>query len=166
MAKQFFDKGTAIKRRVGDDFLADMKRDPRGRIAARQNADQAMRQKEAFHQARGRNRFSIAAASIDGGIEGMAAQNAGGVQKFQNTSNRARGVGAAGDRLMSTIGSASRINHEGSMHKFDSKMQTMDAIGGAVITAASNYGEASDYYKNKQMNKQLDASIASNPDIF
>lgn len=146
-AKQFFDKGTAIKGRIGKDFLSDLKRDPRGRIASRQNADMALSQKRAFQAQRGKKRFQTAAASIDGGVEGMAAQNAGGVQKFTNTARRGKGVTQQAEAVSHTLSLASKVGHNKEMARFDSKMATMDAIGGAAVTAASNYGQASDYYK-------------------
>lgn len=151
MAKAFFDSGTRIKAKVGDKFLGDLKRDARGRIAAKSNAETAINQRDRLKAARGRNKFTAAVADPEQGYAELATSAQGGIADSKRVVSSSASAAAAGKNTLRSISYVSDLKNQKALGKFTDRMQRIDSAMAAGAAAAS-YGV--DKYNENKANQQ------------
>ena len=139
VSAQLFKEGSAMKARVGEDYVKDINRRTLGRSAGIDNMNRELNKRDGRRSVtNAKSGVKVAAATLDGEAEGIAVSTQGGVSRREDALSRgsSMAVNAAGN-LVNTLDGASRIDQAKTMSRFEQKNSVKQmALDGAAGIAA------------------------------
>ncbi len=135
VSAQLFKEGTAIKAKVGQDYVKDITRKTQGREAASGNLENELAKSK---RPRGRKAKDVAAASLSGTNSGIAGAIDSGMKQGQRSGGAASFAAGTAGNVVNAMDMASSIDNAKAMNKFVAKNEIMQmGIDGAAAVAGS-----------------------------
>ncbi|MCL1142982.1 hypothetical protein [Shewanella gaetbuli] len=151
MSAQMFKEGTAIKSRVGKDYVKDVVRKTAGRESASENLENEIKKSR---QEKPRTATAIADSAVSGGTSGIGGAIRGGATDAQRRGSGASSATRSGANLVNTLNAASSIDHAKSMNKFDQQTSRNQMALDAVAIGAG-MGLA-DRWDNEELDEEYE----------
>lgn len=154
VSAQLFKEGSAIKSRVGDDYVKDITRKTQGREAASGNLENEKRKSQ---KPRGRKAAQVAAAALSGTGSGIADAIDSGRTQGQRTASAANFATGTANNMVRTMGIASDIDNGKAMNKFVKGNEIMQmGLDGAAAVAGTALTNKWDKDKRDQQKREDD----------